>query len=199
MFKHKLNPDGSLERYKARWVVRGFTQRAGVDFKETFTPVVKPATVRTVLAIAASKQWPTRQFDVSNAFLHGHLDEFVLCQQPIGFVHAERPQAVCRLDESLYGLRQAPRAWFTRFATYVVRLGFQATRSDSSLFVLRRGSDVAYLLLYVDDMVITASSSSLLHQIIHALRSEFAVKDMGDLCFFLGIDVQCMAAGFYLF
>jgi hypothetical protein len=162
VFKHKLHPDGSLDRYKARWVVRGFTQRAGVDFQETFTPVVKPATVRTVLTIAASKQWPTRQLDVSNAFLHGYLDEYVLCQQPVGFVDPGRPQAVCRLDKSLYGLRQAPRAWFTRFATYVTRLGFKATRSDSSLFVLRRGSDVAYLLLYVDDMVITASSSSLL-------------------------------------
>ena len=91
VFKHKLNLDGSLEWYKVRWVVHGFTQCPGVDFKETFTPVVKPATMRTVLTIAASKQWPTRQLDVSNAFLHGHLNEFVLCQQPIGFVDAERP------------------------------------------------------------------------------------------------------------
>jgi hypothetical protein len=198
VFKHKLHPDGSLDRYKARWVVRGFTQRAGVDFQETFTPVVKPATVRTVLTIAASKQWPTRQLDVSNAFLHGYLDEYVLCQQPVGFMDPGRPQAVCHLDKSLYGLRQAPRAWFTRFATYVTRLGFKATRSDSSLFVLRRGSDVAYLLLYVDDMVITASSSSLLQRVVTDLHAEFAVKDMGDLHFFLGIDVQRTAAGFNL-
>lgn len=73
VFRHKLNPNGTLERYKARWVVRGFTQRAGVDFDETFTPVVKPATIRTVLTIAASRQWQTKQLDVSNAFLHGHL------------------------------------------------------------------------------------------------------------------------------
>jgi hypothetical protein len=73
VFKHKLHPDGSLERYKARWVVRGFSQRAGVDFGETFTPVVKPATIRTVLTLAASRGWPTHQLDVSNVFLHGHL------------------------------------------------------------------------------------------------------------------------------
>ena len=79
MFKHKYNPDGSLDRYKARWVVRGFTQRAGIDFSETFTPVVKPATIRTVLTIVAGKRWPVRQLDVSTAFLHGHLDERVLC------------------------------------------------------------------------------------------------------------------------
>lgn len=110
VFKHKFLPDGTLERYKARWVVRGFKQRQGIDFQETFTPVVKPASIRTVLAIAASKRWPTRQLDVSNAFLHGRLDEHVFCQQPIGFADAARPQAVCLLDKSLYGLRQAPLA-----------------------------------------------------------------------------------------
>ena len=198
VFKHKLHPDGSLERYKARWVVRGFTQRAGVDFQETFTPVVKPATIRTVLTIVASKQWPTRQLDVSNAFLHGNLEEYVLCQQPIGFINPDRPQAVCRLDKSLYGLRQAPRAWFTCFAMFVTKLGFKATWSASSLFVLRRGADMAYLLLYVDDMVHTALSSTLLQRVVTDLRSEFAVKDMGDLRFFLGIDVQRTADGFYL-
>lgn len=198
VFKHKLNPDGSLERYKARWVVRGFTQRPGVDFGETFTPVVKPATIRTVLTIAASRRWATKQLDVSNAFLHGHLHEHVLCQQPTGFVDTARPDAVCLLDKSLYGLRQAPRAWFTRFAEFVVKLGFWATRSDSSLFVLRRGHDVAYLLLYVDDIVLTGSNNMLLQDIVDRLRGEFAVKDMGELSFFLGIDVQRTKEGFYL-
>jgi histone deacetylase 1/2 len=198
VFKHKFNPDGTLARYKARWVVRGFNQRHGIDFQETFTPVVKPATIRTVLAVAASKRWPTRQLDVSNAFLHGTLDEQVFCQQPSGFVDAARPHAVCLLNKSLYGLRQAPRAWFTRFANFVVKLGFQATRSDSSLFVLRRSHDVAYLLLYVDDMVLTASSNDLLQRIVDDLRGEFAVKDMGALRFFLGIDVRRSESGFYL-
>jgi len=162
VFRHKLNPNGSLERYKARWVVRGFTQRAGIDFSETFSPIVKPATIRTILAITASNQWPTKQLDVSNAFLHGHLNEHVLCQQPTGFVDADRPDAVCLLDKSLYGLRQAPSAWFIRFAGFVTKIGFKATRSDSSLFALRRGTDIAYLLLYVDDIVLTGSSSALL-------------------------------------
>lgn len=166
VFKHKLNPEGTLERYKARWVVRGFTQRAGINFDETFTPVVKPATIRTVLTIAASRRWSTKQLDVSSAFLHGHLKEHVLCQQPTGFVDAERPSAVCLLDKSLYSLRQAPRAWFTCFADFAVTLGFRATRSDSSLFVLRRGADIVYLLLYVDDIVLTGSSTGLLQHIV---------------------------------
>jgi hypothetical protein len=115
-----------------------------------------------VLAIAASRHWPTKQLDVSNAFLHGHLSEHVLYQQPTGFVDADRPDVVCLLDKSLYGLRQAPRAWFTRFATFITTLGFRVTWSNSSLFVLRRGSEIAYLLLYVDDIVLTRSSTALL-------------------------------------
>jgi len=86
VFKHKLNPDGTLERYKARWVVRGFNQRPGVDFGETFSPVVKPATIRAVLTLVATYKWPAHQLDVSNAFLHGNLRERVYSQQPTGFV-----------------------------------------------------------------------------------------------------------------
>lgn len=178
VFRHKLNPDGTLERYKARWVVRGFTQCAGTDFGKTFTPVVKPATIRTVLTIAASRRWSTRQLDVSNAFLHGTLQEHVLCQQPSGFVDATRPNTVCLLDKSLYGLRQAPRAWFNRFAAFVIRIGFTLTRSDSSLFVLRRGSEIVYLLFYIDDIVLTGSSTALLQEIIRRLQADFLSRTL---------------------
>ena len=98
----------------------------------------------------------------------------------------------------MYGLRQAPRRWFNRFTDFVIKLGFTATRSDSSLFVLRRGSDIAYLLPYVDDIVLTGSSSALLQHIVDRLHAEFAVKDMGELRFFLGIDVKRTDAGFFL-
>lgn len=198
VFKTKLHADGSLDKYKARWVVRGFNQRPGVDFGETFSPVVKPATIRTVLTLISSKQWPAHQLDVSNAFLHGHLQERVLCQQPTGFEDAARPADVCLLSRSLYGLRQAPRAWFKRFADHATSLGFVQSRADPSLFVLRRGSDTAYLLLYVDDMILSASSSSLLQRIIDRLQAEFKVKDMGPLKYFLGIEVQRTADGFVL-
>nr|CAB3463731.1 unnamed protein product [Digitaria exilis] len=199
VFKHKLRSDGTLERYKARWVVRGFNQRPGVDFGETFTPVVKLATIRSVLAVVANKRWSAHQLDVSNAFLHGHLHEKVYCQQPIGFVDPDRPNAVCQLSRSLYGLRQAPRVWFTRFTDYVKSIGFTQTRSDSSLFVLRGvGGVVAYLLLYVDDMVLAASSTALLQQLVSKLKEAFAVKDMGPLAYFLGIDVQRSDDGFFL-
>ena len=105
IFKHKLQSDGSLERYKARWVLRGFTQRPGVDFDETFSPVVKSATIRTVLSLALSCRWPIHQLDVKNAFLHGNLSETVYCQQPSGFEDPAHPDFVCLLKKSLYGLK----------------------------------------------------------------------------------------------
>jgi histone deacetylase 1/2 len=198
VFKTKLNPDSTLDKYKARWVLRGDTQRPGLDFGETFSPVVKPATIRTVLTLIAMKDWPAHQLDVSNAFLHGNLDERVFCRQLPGFENPDRPDHVCLLSKSLYGLRQAPRAWFTRFVGHVTTIGFVQSRSDASLFVLRRGRDMAYLLLYVDDMILSASSPALLRQIVGQLRSSFAVKDMGPLKYFLGIEVERTSQGFFL-
>lgn len=198
MFKHKLRPDGSLDRYKARWVLRGFTQRPSVDFDETFSPVVKPATVRTVLSLALSRQWPIHQLDVKNAFLHGTLSETVYCSQPSGFEDPAQPDLVCRLNKSLYGLKQAPRAWNTRFAVFIRTLGFVGTKSDTNLFVFRQGSAMAYLLLYVDDIILTASSVDLLRRIISALQREFSMKDHGELHHFLGMHVQQHDGGLLL-
>jgi hypothetical protein len=190
IFKHKFNADGSLERYKARWVLRGFTQRPGVDYDETFSPVVKPATVRTVITLAHSKDWPIHQLDVKNAFLHGTLSETVYCSQPTGFADSAFPKHVCRLNKSLYGLKQAPRAWYSRFASFLISLGFTEAKSDTSLFIYSRGTEIVYLLLYVDDIVLTASSQQLLLRVIAALKKEFAMKDLGPLHHFLGISVQ---------
>jgi hypothetical protein len=160
---------GSFDRYKARWVLRGFTQRPGVDYDETFSLVVKPATVRTVLSITVSRDWPIQQLDVKNAFLHGTLTETVYCSQPTGFADPAHPDLVCRLKKSLYGLKQALRAWYSRFASFLLSLGFAEAKSDTSLFVFRRGSDTVYLLLYVDDIILTASSTELLCRTISAL------------------------------
>ena len=124
VFKHKFNTDGTLERYKVRWVIRGFHQRPSIDFGETFSPVVKPATIQTVLTLVATYNRPVHQLDVSNTFLHGNLQKQVYCYQPSGFIDPERPNDVCLLTRSLYGLRQAPQAWFERFVKHVTSLGF---------------------------------------------------------------------------
>jgi hypothetical protein len=169
LFHHKLTSDDSLDRYKAHWVLRGFTQRPGVDYDETFNPVVKFATVLAVLSLALSRNWAIHQLDVKNAFLHGTLTETIYCSHPTGFVDATHLDLVYRLNRSLYGLKQAPRAWYSRFATYLSFIGFVEAKSDTSLFIYRRGDDIVYLLLYVDDIVLTASTTDLLQRTTIAL------------------------------
>jgi hypothetical protein len=127
---------------------------------------------------------------VKNAFLYGTFIETVYCSQPTGFANHAHPDLVCRLKKSLYGLKQAPRAWYSRFASVLLSLGFVEAKSDTSLFVFRRGSDTVYLLLYVDDIILTASSTELLRRTISALQREFAMKDLGPLHHFLGIIVE---------
>lgn len=190
VFRHKFHADGTLARYKARWVCRGFSQQHGIDFDETFSPVVKPSTIRVVLSLAVSTSWPIHQLDVKNAFLHGTLNETVYCQQPSGFENSSSPNLVCLLQKSLYGLKQAPRAWFQRFATFIQTIGFISSKCDSSLFIFRSSEHTAYLLLYVDDIILTASSSSFLKHIISSLNREFSMTDLGPLHHFLGINVS---------
>ncbi|GJU36663.1 ribonuclease H-like domain-containing protein [Tanacetum coccineum] len=138
------------------------------------------------------------QLDVKNAFLNGDLSETVYMHQPPGFVDARFPNHVCRLQRSLYGLKQAPRAWFQRFAGYATRAGFYHSRCDSSLFICRQGSQVAYLLIYVDDIILTASSPALLQQIIDSLHNEFDMTDLGALNYFLGIFADRNSTGLFL-
>jgi hypothetical protein len=146
--------------------------------------------VRTVLATVVFHNWSIQQLDVKNAFLHGTLTETVYCCQPTGFVHPAHPDLVCHLRKSLYGLKQAPRAWYNRFASYLTTLGFIEAKSDTSLFIFRRGSDTVYLLSYVDDIILIASSTELLRRTISALQWEFAMKDLGPLHHFLDITVE---------
>jgi hypothetical protein len=198
VFTHKLRADGTLDRYKAHWVLWGFTQCPKVDYDETFSPVVKPATVHTVLATAVSRTWPIQQLNVKNVFFHDTLSETIFCCHPTGFADPVHPDLVCRLHKSLYELNQAPRAWYSQFATYLTILGFIEAKSDTLLFIFRRDSDTVYLLLYVDNIILTASSMELLRHTISALQREFTMKDLGPLHHFLGITVEHHSDGMFL-
>jgi hypothetical protein len=131
--------------------------------------VVKPGTIWTVLTLALSWAWLVYQLDVKNTFLYGTLTETMYCSQPVGFVDPAHPDMVCKLKRSLYGLKQAPQAWYSRFATFLISQGFIEAKAKPSLFVFCRGLDSTYLLLYNDDIVLTASSPDLLWCIISSL------------------------------
>ncbi|GKA54785.1 ribonuclease H-like domain-containing protein [Tanacetum coccineum] len=163
-------------------------------------PVTKPSTPPIAFLSTSASTWHQRLEHPGdqNAFLNGDLSETVYMHQPPGFVDNQYPRHVCLLPRSLYGLKQAPRAWFQRFAGYATRAGFYHSRCDSSLFIYRQGSQVAYLLIYVDDIILTASCPALLQQIIGSLNNEFDMTDLGALNYFLGISADRTPTGLFL-
>ena len=155
-FRIKRHPDGSIQKYKARLVAKGFHQREGIDYDEIFSPVIKPSTVRVMLSIALHKGWKIRQFDFNNAFLNGDLAEEVFMVQPKGFTSSDASQ-VCKLNKVLYGLKQAPRAWFTKLSHTLHQFGFSDAKPDVSLFTRFSPTSTMYILVYVDDILITGN------------------------------------------
>ncbi|RVW79276.1 Retrovirus-related Pol polyprotein from transposon TNT 1-94 [Vitis vinifera] len=169
--------DGTIERYKTRLVAKGFTQTYGVDYQETFSPVAKLNTVRVLLSLAANLDWPLHQFDVKNAFLHGDLEEDIYIDIPSGYVANTEGNVVCKLQRTLYGLKQSPRAWFGRFSTAMKKYGFQQSNSDHTLFLKHRQGKLTALIVYVDNMIITGDDSEEIARLQEQLASEFEMKN----------------------
>uniref|UniRef100_A0A2N9I2F7 Integrase catalytic domain-containing protein n=1 Tax=Fagus sylvatica TaxID=28930 RepID=A0A2N9I2F7_FAGSY len=198
-YKIKTRSDGTVDRYKARLVAKGFTQEYGIDYEETFAPVARLSSVRTLIAVSASRHWPLFQMDVKNAFLNGELTEEVYMQLPLGF---SQPPGfslkMCRLRRVLYGLKQAPRAWFAKFSSTISQHGFSASSYDSALFFRRSDHGITLLLLYVDDMIITGDDVQGIQDLKRFLGQHFEMKDLGPLSYFLGLEVSSSSDGYYL-
>lgn len=139
-----------------------------------------------------------RQLDVNNAFLHGFLSEDVYMTQPPGFEDASKPNYVCHLQRSLYGLKQVPRAWFHRLSSFLLSHSFNSSKTDPSLFILHNNSITLFILIYVGDIFVTGNSSSAIHALISTLSHEFSLKDLGPVHYFLGIQVIRSSHGFLL-
>ncbi|RVW62129.1 Retrovirus-related Pol polyprotein from transposon RE2 [Vitis vinifera] len=198
VYKVKQTSTGEVDRFKARLVALGFAQEEGIDFTETFSPVIKPSTVRVLLTLSVQFDWEIRQLDVSNAFLHGILLEDVYMEQPKGFVNSDFPDYVCKLNKSLYGLKQAPRAWFMRLSQTLLEFGFLSSPVDASLFVYHKGHIHLFILIYVDDILVTGIDPSLIQSLIQKLQTEFKMKDLGPLGYFLGIQANRDSSGLHL-
>ena len=179
-------------------MAKEFHQVVGFDFTETFHPIVKPTTIRVMLTIALSRGWLIHQLDINNAFLNGLLHEEVFMEQPPGFIQHNQSHLVFKLHKTLYGLKQAPSAWFEKLNIALYSFGFIFAKSDQSSFICVTKSHSTYILMYVDDIIITSSSEQVVIYLITNLNREFTLKDLREINYFLGIEVKHIVEGIHL-
>jgi hypothetical protein len=197
VYKLKYKSDGMLDRYKARLVAKGYTQIKGIDYQKTFSPTAKLTTLRCLLTMASARGWFIHQLDVQNTFLHGDLSEVVYMDLPPS-LHRQGEHLVCRLNKSLYGLKQASRNWFSKFSTSIQAAGFQQSKADYSLFTRVNGNSLTAVLIYVDDILVTDNSLDEINSLKSFLLQHFRIKDLGDLRYFLGLEFSQSKQGIFM-
>jgi hypothetical protein len=189
VFKLKTNSDGSVERCKARLVTQGYSQKEGFNYDETFSPVVQPESVCSVIALACKEGLKLHQMDITTAFLSGDLEETIYMNQAEGFVAEGEEHLVCRLKKSLYGLKQSPRCWNRALDTQLKTMGFKQSASDPCIYT-STNDGLFILAVYFDDILLASKSQQRIDQIKADLGKQFHVKDMGELHYFLGVGVK---------
>ncbi|KAL0702312.1 hypothetical protein Bca4012_058434 [Brassica carinata] len=198
LFTIKYLANGKPERKKTRLVARGYTQVYGEDYLDTFAPVAKLHTIRIVLSLAVNLEWDLWQMDVKNAFLQGELEDEVYMRPPPGMEDMVKPGNVLRLKKAIYGLKQSPRAWYHKLSTTLNGRGFVKSEADHTLFTLTSKQGIVVILIYVDDIIITGSNREGIISTKAFLKSSFDIKDLGELKYFLGIEMCRSKEGLFL-
>jgi hypothetical protein len=190
VWKNKEGEKGEVVRNKSRLVVLGFSQKEGIDYKETFAPIACLEAIRILLTFSVAKGFKLHHMDVKSAFLNGVLEEEVYVRQPPGCESEKYPHRVYKLRKALYGLKQVPRAWYGRLRGFLFERGFEMGKVDQTLFLLRRGKDILIVQVYMSDIVFGGSSNSLVARFAEDTSKEFEMGMMGELQFFLGLQIK---------
>ena len=196
IFKKKLKADGSIDKYKARLVIKGFRQKQDLDYFDTYSPVTRITSIRMLIAIASILNLEIHQMDVKTAFLNGELEEEIYMQQPEGFLSPGNENKVCKLVKSLYGLKQAPKQWHEKFDEAMLSNGFKINESDKCVYI--KCIDVGYVIvcLYVDDLLILGNNKAIITSTKDMLSSRFDMKDLGLADVILGVKILRTPQGY---
>ncbi|GJT88590.1 putative ribonuclease H-like domain-containing protein [Tanacetum coccineum] len=198
VFRNKRDERGTIIKNKARLVAQGYRQEEGVDYDEVFAPVARIEAIRLFLAFASFMGFTVYQMDVKSAFLYGNITEEVYVKQPPGFEDPTHPNKVYRVVKALYGLHQAPRAWYERLSTFLLKHGYRRGAIDKTLFIKKDRRDIMLVQVYVDDIIFGSTKSSMVKDFEELMQKEFKMSSMGELTFFLGLQVKQSNAGIFL-
>ncbi|GJX83650.1 retrovirus-related pol polyprotein from transposon TNT 1-94 [Tanacetum coccineum] len=197
VFRNKLDENGVVSRNKARLVAQGYNQQEGIDYDETYAPVARLESIRILLAYACALDFKLFQMDVKSAFLNGFINEEVYVAQPPGFIDFEKPDHVYKLKKALYGLKQAPKAWYDRLKAFLIKHEYKMGMVDNTLFTKKKSSNLIIVQIYVDDIIFGSTCQDMCDEFAKIMHDEFEMSMMGELNFFLGLQIKQMKDGIF--
>ncbi|GJV78799.1 retrovirus-related pol polyprotein from transposon TNT 1-94 [Tanacetum coccineum] len=197
VFRNKLDEKGAVSRNKARLVAQGYNQQEGIDYDETYTPSTRLESIRILLAYACALYFKLFQMDVKSAFLNGFINEEVYVAQPLGFIYFKKPDHVYKLKKALYGLKQVPKAWYDRLKAFLIKHEYRIGMVDNTFFTKKKSSNLIIVQIYVDDIIFGSTCQDMCDEFAKIMHDEFEMSMMGELNFFLGLQIKQMKDGIF--